>query len=746
VDTIEPVVTITSPSDGQNLSSATVDIIFTTVDMTRDKTWYVVDSGTPVVVSGSSFQVTLPDGLHSIAVYCNDSFGRIGFSSVHFTLDTSAPVITVNNPSSGAMLSSGNVSINVEVSDPNLDGIWYVFDGEAPIMLFSNTSIAVDDGLHTITIFANDLFGHTTSVSRTFTVDTAAPVVVITSPPDGANLSSATLNVTFMATDLTKDETWYIVDGGARVFVPGGSFSLPVADGAHTVYVYCNDSFGRVSSDLIHVTIDTTAPSIAVTGFAGLSIEQGDVEYLNWTLLDVHPSTYAVYLNRQMVRSGSYSSGANVSILIDSVALGVRNYTLIVQDTFGNVQRHERLITVLTRTDGGIFLSVGVNLVSQHGAYALDLTLNMSHWAILYLNIAASVTTISNILPAALPSGLVIAVPVAFNLNITNSSALLNGFIRVYYSQSLIANQVNEADLEVLHWDEDTGEWVTSTAGMSLTQNYIDIGLSVNGLYVIASTPKQNYVPIIIIVLIGITGGIVAVASYGYSRKKKVQHKATGKSKASQLLSYTTVPAPPSEIHDAALAKRARLMQAPVPGTIPQRNEAMLGTEAYNTWQIEGAKKKAGISTEPDVDIAARAASAQGMASEVSVETVVPRCVVHKGPISGLSYTCKQCGVQYCIDCAAHLAKSGEKCWNCGADIDTQSVMAVNPQAIPERQMEGQVTMFGPEIFAKISELGIEEGLVDDLLELLKDIPVDNRVQYLEEMFKEMPENEDDSL
>ncbi len=961
VDTNAPVVDITFPASGSNLTYSFVMVSFTATDLTKDKTWYTVDGGLPVLVSGSSFLVSLPDGPHVIDVYCNDSLGRNSSDSVGFTIDSApidytamedfesytaaddmngksgplgdwitfvtgvgsycrvyndsgnlvmdamdgsisggtsskvsfdvngtingasivtwrqrifsdefnvvlwegplhvipsarvqvqfsgtnqvryyapdhgglintgltfgsgwetyeimlystsqfmlrqfksgawsswvgpfelryhwsstgpvcsawdidgstenlphvyfddvgvswynatAPAITVNNPIDGALLDTNNITLNVKVVDSDLDSIWYRLDGGSSVLMPTNTSITVVDGPHSITFYANDTHGHLNSISRSFTVDTDAPVVEITSPLNGASLSGSMVNVTFTAIDLTKDEVWCTVNGGAPATVTGSSFLLDLIDGTFTIVVYCSDGLGRISSDLVTVTIDATDPSIFVSGFAGLYIEQGDVEYLNWTLVDAHPLMYALHLNGQVVRSGTYSSGSQVSVQIDSSTIGPLNYTLIVQDTFGNVQHHERLISVVDRTDGGIFLTIGINIIYRNGANSIELTLNMSHWTVLYLNVAFSVTTASSLLPGELPEGLVIALPVAFNLDITNTSALINGKIRVYYSQSAIANQVNEDTMVPMRWNPGTSSWVPTVSGLSRSANYVDIPLSENGLYIIAATPKQNYDPILIIVLIGLTGGIVAAAGYGYARKKSLKQKVTGKAmgKGKSTSAYSSG-IPSSAIEqpvNESLAKRARLMQATAPDTSPRPSAAALfGTVEQKTGQVEAVKKKAGASTEPDVDIAARAASANKMASEVSVESIVPRCVVHKGTISGLSYTCKHCGVQYCANCAAHLAKSGEKCWNCGGAIEAEGLVPASAQAMPTLPMEGQVTVFEPEVFAKISELGIEEKLVDDLLELLKDIPANNRLQYLDDMFKETPEDEEDSL
>ncbi len=731
VDTVVPSVAITSPSDDATLSSGTVNVAFTATDLNKDDTWYTVDSGTPTIVTGNSFSISLADGTHSIAVYCNDTFGWITSDSVTFTIDATYPVIIVNGPANGAIFGSSSVGLNVYVADPNLSTIWYVLDGGVAT-LFSNTSIMIADGTHSIAYYANDTFGNTNSATRTFTVDTTAPVVAITSPSNNANISSGTVDVAFTAIDLTKDATWYTVDGGASTIVAGSSFSISLADGAHSIVVYCNDSLGQVDSDSVAFTIDATDPTIDIDGFAGLSLQQGDVQYLNWTLSDAHPATYALRLNGQVVRSGTYVTGTEVSVLIDSSTVGQLNYTMIAQDTFGNVNNSQRLISVVERTDGGIFLHVNINTINRNATNGIVLTLTMSHWAVLYLDVSVTVVPTSMVLPGALPSGMVIALPVAFNLNITNSSALASGSIRIYYSQSSIANQVNENTMVPMRWDECTSSWVTTTSGLSRTDNYVDISLSENGLYVIAAKPKENYIPIIIIVLIGVTGGIVAVAGYSYSRKKSLKMKGVGaSSKGKTMNSYVHPIAPTATTASPASeadGKRARLMQFSASQEISTRNEITRQTAI----PAMDPAKKVKTTMEQDVDLATRKQNANEMASEVQVEQVVPKCIVHKGPISGFSYSCKACGVIYCVKCVRHLAETNQACWNCGASLDIDEERA-RPEALIRD--DAVVSVISEEVWNKIEQLGLQEDILDEVLGKLKTIPPQDRVAYLERTF-----------
>lgn len=653
------------------------------------------------------------------------------------------PQMTVNSPPGGTVFASSSVFLNVTVVDPQLDSIWYRLDGGAIVLLPANTSIIVPDGTHSITFYANDTFGHVTSVERGFTVDTGAPVVAITSPAPGAFLSSNDVNVTFTATDLTKDATWYTLDGGVPTIVVGSSIMLDgLVDGTHLVEISCNDSSGRVSMDLVSFVIDASPPSIDINGFSDLSVQQGDIAYLNWTMHDAHPSTYSLRLNGQVIRSGFYTNGTAVAVLVDSSEQRLLNYTMIVQDALGNVKRHERLINVLPRFDDGIFLMAGVNVIDRQGTLGISMTLTMSHWAVLYLDVKATITSPSQLHAGALPPGYVLALPVAINLNITNSSALENGRIRVYYAQADIATQIDEATLVAMRWNEVTSRWEACTSGFGRSQNFIEINLSSTGLHVFVAMPKPSYTVPLIILLIGITAGFVAAASYNQYRKNAVMAKAAGKGKPSRASNYDDASISPARLpgdpfRDAISAKRARILNLPKPESSMLQGPATRTASASGLVAGDALKKKVATS-EPDVDIAARAENARKMASEVSVEPVVPRCIVHKGPIAGLSYTCEHCGVQYCITCARHLANIAEKCWNCGVPVKSGSLLTEGESIVPENHVDGNVTLIEPEVFAKIAEIGIEEGVIDELLLLLKDIPPNRRLQYVEDMHKEV--------
>lgn len=50
---------------------------------------------------------------------------------------------------------------------------------------------------------------------------------------------------------------------------------------------------------------------------------------------------------------------------------------------------------------------------------------------------------------------------------------------------------------------------------------------------------------------------------------------------------------------------------------------------------------------------------------------------------------------------------------------------------------ESELTLFSPEILKKLDDLKVDEGIEDEILEMLKEIPPEKRIQYLNDIFNE---------
>jgi len=169
VDTILPIVSITSPAPGLTLNN-------------RPPLTYTVSDGTVVVkvdgivvskVSGNTLD-PLSDGPHAVRVESTDSAGNTGFANVIFTVDTVPPTISINSVVSptknttqtvtGTRESAAAVTVQVNTA-ATVGSVSY------PTATTWSCAISnMDRGVHAITAIAKDAAGNTANATRSITV------------------------------------------------------------------------------------------------------------------------------------------------------------------------------------------------------------------------------------------------------------------------------------------------------------------------------------------------------------------------------------------------------------------------------------------------------------------------------------------------------------------------------------------------------------------------------------------------
>ena len=175
-------------------------------------------SGSPVktvsgTVSGSTWKAGpvahLQDGIYTAQVLQADATGNVGVSAaVTFTIDTTPPVVSVTEPTGGAVLNG---------SQPTISGQAGQAGGDVPavtLKLYAGSTVsgsplqthevtptagswttgavaALADGTYTVQAEQADAVGNTgKSGAVTFTIDTSLPAVTLTSPATGSSTTS----------------------------------------------------------------------------------------------------------------------------------------------------------------------------------------------------------------------------------------------------------------------------------------------------------------------------------------------------------------------------------------------------------------------------------------------------------------------------------------------------------------------------------------------------------------------------
>lgn len=202
-------------------------------------------------------------------------------------LERVAPTITVISPSEAAYIGTNTPTITFALRDEvggsgiKIDTLSVVLNGTTitgiTISPVSNgydcsfvTSV-LSDGLQTLIVNVSDNDGNAaTQITRRFTVDTAPPVLSISSPIQNLITPTAALTIMGITNDaispaVTVKITLNGLDQGAVTVDASGNFSKAVtlSEGANTIVVTSTDTVGKYATITRNVVLDTTVPQFS---------------------------------------------------------------------------------------------------------------------------------------------------------------------------------------------------------------------------------------------------------------------------------------------------------------------------------------------------------------------------------------------------------------------------------------------------------------------------------------------------
>lgn len=269
VDSVPPTVQITGGPTGP-ISDTTPTFMFAT-GAGATSTQCRFDGGSfALCTSPFTPAVGLGQGAHTLTVRAFDAANNSADATRGFTVDTLAPSVTITPGAPGGPTGPTNDSTptftfttagGATSTECNFDGA-----GFGPCAS-PFTAKALTNAAHTFNVRAKDAAGNLSTIaSRSFTVDTVAPIVTITAGPSDA--ASAPTNDTTPTFSFTTSEvsttTCRIVP--APTFVPCTSTftAAALADGPHTLEVRAVDAATNTSTKAHAFTIDTAKPSIVI--------------------------------------------------------------------------------------------------------------------------------------------------------------------------------------------------------------------------------------------------------------------------------------------------------------------------------------------------------------------------------------------------------------------------------------------------------------------------------------------------
>ena len=272
VDTVAPIVTITAGPSG---TVADVDAEFAfTIDDASASAECRLDAGGWQSCSSPVAYPGLGSGQHTFQVRATDPAENIGpVAERTWTIDPVEPETTIE---SGPPSLTNLATASIEFASDTLSATFECdLDGGGWQACTSPLELAgLADGHHELKVraVAGGLVDPTPA-TRSWTVDTAAPVLTVTSKPSGTT-SAAGGRFEFTVDDATAT-TECRVDGGS--WSPCTSpFAPALSDGQHTVDIRAVDPAGNVSPvDSTTWTVDATLPEVQITsGPTGTTTER----------------------------------------------------------------------------------------------------------------------------------------------------------------------------------------------------------------------------------------------------------------------------------------------------------------------------------------------------------------------------------------------------------------------------------------------------------------------------------------
>jgi len=257
VDTVAPTVSITSgPTGTTNDSTPTFGFSVGGASTVECSIAGELDSCS----GASSHTESLSDGQYTFTVQATDAAGNTSSDTRDFVVDTVDPSVSITSGPSGATSDS---SPTFGFSVGGASTVECSIEGSfGPCSGATSHTEQLSDGSYTFRVRASDTAGNVSTQTRSFTVDTLAPTVSITSGPTGPTNDSTP---TFGFSVSGASDVECAIAGELDSCSGGNSHTESLSDGSYTFVVQATDAAGNTTSKTRDFVLDTVAPTVSIT-------------------------------------------------------------------------------------------------------------------------------------------------------------------------------------------------------------------------------------------------------------------------------------------------------------------------------------------------------------------------------------------------------------------------------------------------------------------------------------------------
>ncbi|HBH7064982.1 TPA: Ig-like domain-containing protein [Enterobacter cloacae] len=312
VDTVAPALSVNAIAQDNIINAAEHNQPLTISGKTDAEVGQIVTvtlngkNHTATVGSDGTWSVTLPagevqamaNGGHTLTVNVSDKAGNGSSTTADFTVDTAAPVVTINTVAGDDILNtseqgqaqivSGKASgaaagdvVTVTVGGQTFSGV-VLADGSWSVGVPASVIGALGEGSHTISVSVTDAAGNTGSATHgvtlsgnppEFTIDAISLDNVLNAQeamqPLGLSGTSNLPNGSAVTVTLNNVNYQATVENGIWTVQVPVSDVLNLANTLYTVSVSGTDSVGNSGSAEANLLVDTVLPQVIINTFAG---------------------------------------------------------------------------------------------------------------------------------------------------------------------------------------------------------------------------------------------------------------------------------------------------------------------------------------------------------------------------------------------------------------------------------------------------------------------------------------------